>query len=630
MTPRLLRTLGRATAMAVGLGVLLTAVSPAIAQGTRMSRSELIEALRRLAEERERMDPDGNTGRAKNQNPNRASDPGQGQGQGQGQGEEGARDRPRDLAAPVGPQFEASLDEGGFLVLTEIATGRKIIDPNLKPFWAADRDVRGVAVPPKITFIPVENGADIVYEFYNTRGAPAPLGKLNIGGIRFGRVVNEYNFTLTGTPTARSHYGRNWFGSGWLWPGTIYSPVSVIQEGEYTVGVSVQYDLREYNHAVQLQLQSPGGAFTRGGRNWSIQMDLNPRRSFNEDAHLAPGERRVYRVSVRAMKGRTDEWVRVLAPYRDFFLDTYGGVQYERDPRPVKAYALAGDNRINNSNPRGWSSGSRRIDEHGWGPWVEEFERARAAEGFQRFHLRMPSGLFDRNRGNNFPFLFTSGWDEFPEARQSEGLLRSFADSGVELGLWWGRAAQVMREWNTADFEILDPDNPEHVARGFREMDGAARVGATAIGLDAIVNMPQWDAYHWISAMQRRYPGVKFVTEAICCDVLHTIAPTYVIAVRNDPSIGVEATSPHILADFVNPGHETWAHIASGWIQVRYGINRQQPLSPSILRRYVREANENGFVAVVLGTLPDADENLAQDSWNDTVPADLRTAGVYD
>jgi hypothetical protein len=162
--------------------------------------------------------------------------------------------------------------------------------------------------------------------------------------------------------------------------------------------------------------------------------------------------------------------------------------------------------------------------------------------------LWAPSGLFRTNTGNNYPFLFMSGMDNSALVAQTADLLKQrVTDNGIDLGFWWGRSTQVMREWDTPDWESLDPDNPDHVQRGFRELDLAVDRGAGTIGLDAFVYMEPWDGYRWIQMMLERHPHLKFVVEPSGADIHHVLAAIWVEGLHN-------VKTPPILQDFRLPG----------------------------------------------------------------------------
>lgn len=542
---------------------------------------------------------------------------------------ENRQDNHQAAAAQVAP-FSVEQNARRQLTIKDTTNDRVVLSPNNMLLWIPQPTYAHPQVPPVITTEPNASGVDLHFDFRNNTSSPLGVGRIQIGGFRLGQSITEWDFTLAGQAVTRNHNGRNWFGRGNLWPGRIYSPVAVLQDDGYSIGVSLQYDMTEYKHSAEIQLVSPGGNMTAGGRNWALTFTLNPHGNFSEKGLLQPGEVRRYTISIRIVRDEESHWLETLTPYRDFFRETYGPVQYTRDARPVNAITFANDSAMGPNNRRAMTFRDRRIDQNGWGPWVTEFNRQRNQLGIERFLIIAPSGLFYQNRQNNFPFMMTSPWQSWAPAVESEHIIRQFAESHGGVSLWWGRSARMMTTWDTPEDTLFDVDNPDHVRRAFRELDGAARIGADTIGLDAFTALPQWDGYHWLKAMQDRYPNMKFVTETISCDVLHTIAATYVWAVRPGAAQAhQEVRQPIILADFINPGHETWAQIATGRVATRYGIR-----DDARLQRKVQQIIDNvlaaGLVPVIHGHIGSFDGLTASESWMHTVPSDLQITAKAD
>ncbi len=178
----------------------------------------------------------------------------------------------------------------------------------------------------------------------------------------------------------------------------------------------------------------------------------------------------------------------------------------------------------------------------------------------------------------NYPFQFTSRWSTVGAAggmysaliTQSD--IRAWASAGDrELGLWWGNSVRPV-PWgtcDTGDLPVLDPCNTADVTAADTEMGdpraqiGPYAVGARAIGLDAFSRVTPDVAYTWLARLRERNPEMRFITEPTCFDVLHTLAPAFVGAFQVGPAGSVECgiVQPNAMADFLNKGHETWAHI---------------------------------------------------------------------
>lgn len=535
-----------------------------------------------------------------------------------------------DLPPPPAPEFTATLGADGLVTLTEVATGRKIISPNRMPLWTADTRVPAdQSLQPTVTFQPKPNGFDVVYQFTNNTGSEKSLGDLRIGGIRFGEEIHWRKFEVDGKEIVLDHNGQNYFQGGSTYPFWCYSPVIIARENDIVLGASVCYDAPEYKHNVLLRMESPGGQYTEGGRNWQMLFQLNPPNAFSDRGNIHPGETRTYRVTLRAEKLKAgdheNEWMRTLVPYRDFFLAQYGGVHYERDPRPINVHEVSAPSTCSPSNPMGWNGFPEdRVNVAGWGLWADRISLSRE-RGFSRFELRGSGGMYLNNPQNNLPFQVSSTWSQFPLMISTLPVLESAVNSAPngELGFWWGRCVQVMRTWDTPHLEVLDPANPEHVALGFAELDGMVAAGAKTIGLDSVSYQDVWDSYDWLSMMHARHPHVKFIIEPLGCDILHTLGGTYVYGTRVGVDDVYQLDGPVVLADFVNQGHELWAGIDDANIRRIENIPNGQPIPEEITRLYMRRFTDMGYVAYVQVDVTLTGTYNARESWLDTVPPDL-------
>jgi hypothetical protein len=239
--------------------------------------------------------------------------------------------------------------------------------------------------------------------------------------------------------------------------------------------------------------------------------------------------------------------------------------------------------------------------------------------------LWAPSGMYSENRDLNFTFNMTTGMKSMPMVEQTMPILSEYASGPVDFGLWWGKTSYIMpREWDTGPQERFNYRNPAHVERAWEELDIARELNATIIGLDAMSGMPAWDAYEWIQIMQARYPEMRFVAETLCPDFIHTITPTFVRGTRVPENHRFAAITPMTLADFLNPGHETWAQISAQDVKINAGLPPSSPVPVGLFYERCRKAAYDGYVPVVFGPLPSSQGLTAAESWLRTVPADIR------
>jgi len=537
-------------------------------------------------------------------------------------------------AAENGPRIVNSSYSNGLLEMREEPSGAPILLQRNRKLHVVNPEHNTIA--PSVEHREQPNGFDLIYRYHNTTSAPRALGALEVGVFTLGDMITYQDLRFDGKATVAETRRPNAY-PAWTYPNRWYSSVSVMRNNSMAVGVSLLYPALEYKHQARIEMWSPGGpsAVGEGGRGWAVQFRFdnfgreNPGSKIAWESFLQPGERRTYVVAVRVTKN-PDEWVRTLTPYRDYFHALYGGVTYERDPRPVKGGTVAGGWIASGSNEFGFAGPQRRRpDLHGWKPWVDYMLQTTQGEP-ERVMLWAPSGVFRRAQQNNFPFQFTSNWmtndPRGQQLRDAPAELRRIPQSGVELGLWWGRASEYMATWDTYHSEVIRIDNEQHMDAVFREIDLAAQAGATVIGLDAVFKSPFWEVYERIKMMRDRHPQLKFVTEGRSNDILHTVAPTwldlYVTSRREVDEHGVHMVkTPLYLADFLLPGHETWV----GLMHTRYENALGRPPTDQEMIRDIEHMLACGYVPVYWRSGLHNPAWRAAESWLNTVPSDLQS-----
>lgn len=525
--------------------------------------------------------------------------------------------RPPEL--PDGPEwsFSTNLVGGNKLEMIDNENELFLIQPTTTKLWSAVSGSPNPAlVTPTITLVPHPEGCDLVFTFNNTTDQWSQLGKITVAGLRFDDVITGHDFRFDGKPITMNADNTGIGVSGWFYPGGTYSPVNVVEDGDYKVGMSLIYPVLSYKHQVKIRSKAQ---FPTGGVAWFTEFTLNAfdENKYNPQGDLAPGESRVYVVAVRAVKGARP-WQATLEPYREFFRARYGQVKYQRDPRPIQFSSLAVDGNHEVDNPYGFSGGyNLRPDLFGFGPWIDRLVD-RVDRGFTRIMVSKPTGQFYVNQQNNIPPLFTSHWMEGAEYGHALGdavqQFNRIPQAGLHLGLWWGRGAQVMPDgWDSYRIEELDPNNPEHVALGFKELDLAYAAGSRLIGLDAFRRMQAWDALQWLQMMQQRAPGTRFVTEPVCGDIVHNFVPAFQVATRPASEAELRVETRHYLADLLNPGHEIWGYIRVDRFSDYLG---HEPT----LEEWIAEAERVarlGYVPAISEPIDTTPGMVAVESWND-------------
>lgn len=534
-------------------------------------------------------------------------------------------------AESVPGDFAVEVSGGlGNIQVRDAASGEILLaQRNRILFSSGDPD----GIRPQIDVRPRQTGFDLVYTYVNNAAAPQRLGTIQIGEFLLGDQISYRNFRWDGKEKQASRADPPQRNN--VYPSSTYSPAFVMVNERYAVGVSVQYPIMEYRHECTFGAWVPDQgrepAQTPGWILTSVLSNVNRGENLPHPAILPPGESREYTLSIRFID-KPSEWIRTLTPYREHFRNLYGGVRYERNPNPVRAVTLSLPNLTSSDNPYGFRTIAPRPDRYGFAGWAAHLRDV--GRDWRRMMLWNPSGVYRVNRQNNFPFQFTTNWvDGDPNGRDMRDApehFRSVADSGVTLGLWWGRSAQLMQSWDTPDYEDFDPGDPSHVEAAFRELDLAAEAGATMIGLDAFSHRhaPYWELAEWLIRMQERYPQMRFITESRKPDFMHALAPTFMAGygiVDNPETIEdvQRIKEPFHLADFLLPGHETWIGMFPNRLAGIYGrMARPDEMDPEI-----RRVASLGYVpCVFVDDLAPVEEYEAARSWEFTVPEDLQIA----
>lgn len=406
------------------------------------------------------------------------------------------------------------------------------------------------------------DGFDVTYEFNNKSNAAVPISGIALPPLSLGANIDFHDLEHSGWAVPLSGVGTRRQAT---YPSELYSPVFVLSGSGTTVGISLQYPVLEFRHDASLSITSTsygvwqpdvrfGGPIPQGDLWWGNSASIPPNRSQR------------YTVSVRFAPA-TSDWKSTLAPYRDYFRTTYGPVAYTRQAAPIKGIALAAMDRQSPQNPNGWYEVAGDPHRNGYRTAARAVEQALQTSA--RVVVWAPTGLAYQNQSLNYPPQFASRWNNpgagaMPMRDAPEQFRRMNYSAGRQWGLWWGHAAEVSPGWDTLPLSRADPNNPAHRALLQAELRAAAAAGAKIIGLDAFAHCrnPIWNLTVLLEFYRQEAPGVTFCTEGRACDVLHRLAPTWLDAfATQNTSAGTKARirGPFHLADFIVPGHETWA-----------------------------------------------------------------------
>lgn len=495
----------------------------------------------------------------------------------------------------VEPSVATTVDPDGAVSVTT-RQGRVLVD-RWKP--TADPNLRcAIESQP--------GGFDVVYRSV-PRSSPDPVDvtQLPTPPIKLGPSIAAYDFEGSGWPELLSAPGDRIQGT---YPNELYSPLAVLRTADIAVGVSVLYPVLEYRHDLAFSIEAMSSS------DWQVRISTG-RPTRREDlwwgnaAKVPAGESWIWRTCIRFEENGGD-WPKTLQPYLAWYQQRYGRVAYQRDPRPIRGFAFASPADQSPDNPEGWARSIGRPDIEGFDKAIRQVEDL--AGRWPRVIAWAPTGLATKNKELNYPHQFASRWtsEDCPNRelfRKAPIDLKSMQiPSTHRWGLWWGHAAEQTPGFDRLPQTRVAPDRPASMAEFMRELGCATETGATLIGLDAFAHShnPIWNLVPILLEMKRKAPSATFCTEGRACDVLHRLAPTWLDAYRTKPfrSGGHERIKgAFILADLVNPGHETWA----GMVYDRSSdpsLFGSKP-DPAALRWSVRRIAEYGYVPVLFADI---------------------------
>ena len=533
-------------------------------------------------------------------------------------------------APETGPTRVNSRLVNNSLEMRDAATGAYIIADQQHPLVQH----LPAGVTSDITLQQQPTGADVVVTLTNTTDQPKRGGTLTVGIMNLGQNVEYFDFRTRTTPRAITP-GQT---AGGMYPDDLYSPLTVIRNGQMAIGVSIQYPVMDYQHDLYMVVGSPSGS-TSGpaGRGWMVSYqtaNFGGENNFNRLAHsliIPPGESRTYVMSVRVTRD-VDQWVHTLTPYRNYFRAMYGGVQYQRNTNPVRGFTAAAEVNLSASSPYGFLE-SMRPDLRGYNMMVAELNRVQAPTVM----VWALSGLHRNHRERNLPYLTASPLRNHPKLATAFDPTTGFpavARSGRELGIWWGFSSLITRQWDTAEATPFDPTIPEHYDLALREMQAMYDLGARVIGMDTFCHKytPIWKGIPWLHDMKARFEGIRFITEPSMCDIMHLVAATWVngyeLAPGDRPATVQDIYAikgPDILADFLVPGHETWAGLGYDLHKRFFNIDPSPAYVINDLRRYAAW----GYTPVVFEAINLPSDLTPAKSWETSLPASIVNSDPY-
>ncbi|MCK6418873.1 MAG: hypothetical protein L6Q57_08070 [Alphaproteobacteria bacterium] len=638
---------------------------------------------------------DGNNG---NGDGNNGNGDGNGNGNGNGDGDNGNGDGNGDTGYT--PDFEATYDSKEQKVkLIDKANGALIISPDdigKGNDHNPDRDTKKVydtawshdcmnpISPTDIIFESKPNGYDITVTLVNTGPAARCIGAFFAANIPFlngdqdGAVAYRsfnYLFKQDQELPAKTSGNNKYFQTGTdFYPSTnVYSPAIVARgkiasadggSREYSVGVAMQYPVLEYRHDFAIGLEAVLN-------HYRVSMSPNPKKGrYNPNFNLQPydadnptGHIRTYKFTVRVMADPTEAekkeknaWLRLLEPYREFFQKKYGAVRYLRNPTPVSGYGYAQTSYLDaKTNPHGFFP-NLRPDENGFGPIVNQLQMMtkpldQGGYGWNRSMMWSPSGL-NLLLETNYRFEMLSHIENIQASdgshrmRDTLNLLTDYTQNKSGFGFWWGRSTEVtLGGWNSSAYTLYDPHDLTLREASFKEVGLAHEYGARWIGLDQFAQRGAL-GMEIIEDWQVHYPEIHFVGESMQPDIMHVVAGAFMQSNKlkgeyagSEQSFCANAPKklqPLVLADFINPGHETWFYEDSQAINKNECDPEYQKwnggweTNTKSIKNFMEYAAKQGYVPLISASVGQKVDNTTfiniakTPSYTQTVPADLQ------
>ena len=239
--------------------------------------------------------------------------------------------------------------------------------------------------------------------------------------------------------------------------------------GAYAVGDPISIGAAPITRGIQRSLVRWDGSRTQG------QPALKP--VYIRPQPVWSNGARQYKLRLRFSPN--SDWRHLLEPYRAFFRETFGGVRYTPDDRPVvMVHHRSAANHVGGGNPYGFTDKKRRFDrdeniQRFTQQTLPALKRAGvAAVIFRGMAGHDPRGLDYRPTWWMLPPEIDLRLPQFVEPMNQ---------AGVRLGVFgqpnvWG----VRKDWHTSKTLPVSPDTRGHVARMTRRFDAWQQRGAKA------------------------------------------------------------------------------------------------------------------------------------------------------
>jgi hypothetical protein len=432
------------------------------------------------------------------------------------------------------------------------------------------------------------------------------IGTLWFDGIFIGRKFAHTNDTVATSIIEGDTWLSNYNGSPEIYPFDKFSPCVNFIGATYGVGISVLHDFSESKRTIEFVKNSQGdkayslNAFIR----FNPLSQADTLEQSNRDC-IKPGESLVLKIAFRVTRDYKN-WYKTLKPYKEYFANTFGPVQYKSDPRPLypitpasgfngEPLNFANYQSPSNQNPARW----------GWAYWANRLKNLNNTYGYERQIMWCPAGFYWSGNYFNYPmrnvtpYLNTNG--EFPHGNissyydscstYSSGncvpqtlnisplltstfyMLRDAVQEIPFFGIYQGYGTVAHMVWNPDGNQVIpikDMTNSEALQALVDELDcqryylktSVVGIDAYAVGFD---DLGQCSDY--LDFVKNKYPGFSILAEVSPEDVTCTRTSTF------QPMYTNSIDGPDVIADYILPGVEKVMFLYGNFIWLIHDYN---------------------------------------------------------
>lgn len=453
----------------------------------------------------------------------------------------------------------------------------------------------GLDVYTQINYTLQSDGIDIYINYYNdnpnsTSGYQS-LGSIYFNGFSLGKLVDILN-CRDGTKFNEfdnnnyNIYNTNLLPESIGYPNEKFSNVSVIRNSGYTVGIGVMTNVFNKNKEIY-ETWTCNGSETNS--DWALKYDFqdNVLSYAGQTGYRQPRTLLAYnegldvKISIRVSPNNYDWW-NTLQPYKEWFNERFGYIRYVRDQRPIVGIVPTQTTFIATGNLLGFDP-KFNINTSGYSVLSNIVKSFHNDRKYDRILLWSLGGLYNDSLSSqyNYPSLTISPLIEgstvhnlYPTLYDLEPIIDLSYDI-PSMGYYAGYGTILHNEWNIQPINgagsiggvqysnsvlDVDVDNSLVLYPKLKEIELASDyLKSNTFFLDAYgVGLPLNQYVSYISLLTSLFPNMKIGAEASPCDAISLYGPSYLFHPNSSINAKTNWTyGPHILAEYLMPGHET-------------------------------------------------------------------------